>query len=321
METLPIPKYERDQTVKKCATVSVSARTKGNELFRGKNHSPEIHKDILSLYTKSIAYAPQDTEELAYAYGNRSVLALHLNKYHHCMTDVDRAVAITKSDSLKAKLLERRDRCLKAIDEAHCRAMNLEEEKFDNLLDEDREDKVRVFNDINEQNVNPLPVPGFVASKECPSASEALTVKCNRKFGRHLVANREIRTGEFLVVEKAYGLCAFPEQQYMVCANCLNYTWVGIPCDECSTVIYCRDECKRSAWDRCHKVECCKVSAILRLINTKASDCSTAKTMLTLAVQTMIRGVKEYGIQGLLKEIESVNNCTGIKIYILSFIL
>ena len=94
---------------------SSAKRSEANTLLCKKIHSEQMHEHMWKLYSKSIALASTDSEESAFGYGNRSFLMLHLKKYEESIKDIDRSVSITKSDSLKVKLLCRKMTCLASI--------------------------------------------------------------------------------------------------------------------------------------------------------------------------------------------------------------
>lgn len=91
-------------------------REKGNLLYSMAKHSSQDHEKIWKFYSLSIAKAPNLSENLAIAYGNRSALLFHLKKYKECISDIDRALKITNSVSLKTKLLTRKNKCLSIIE-------------------------------------------------------------------------------------------------------------------------------------------------------------------------------------------------------------
>ena len=74
--------------------------------------------EALRLYSQCIAAAPNDSEELALGYGNRSALLFRLKKYRDCIVDCDRALKITTSQLLKCKLLSRKAESLALLNDA-----------------------------------------------------------------------------------------------------------------------------------------------------------------------------------------------------------
>lgn len=119
--------------VSKSSECSVKARREGNLLFLKNDHSPQVHEEIFRLYCKSIALAPNESEELALAYGNRSALLYHLQKYEESILDIERALKITLSNSLKEKLFLRKTRCLNLLHKAE--NQENESEVFNLILD------------------------------------------------------------------------------------------------------------------------------------------------------------------------------------------
>jgi len=77
----------------------------GNKSFNRKNNT-----EAISHYTKSIAVASNDSEELAIAFTNRSAMFFQLKKYNFCILDIDRALN-NYPDTLKSKLFERKGKC------------------------------------------------------------------------------------------------------------------------------------------------------------------------------------------------------------------
>ena len=95
---------------------SEKARKEGNSLYLKNSHTAQQHEEILRLYNKSIALAPTDSEALALAYGNRSAFLLHIEKYEECLQDIGRSFKLTESNSLKEKLLRRKQECINLMD-------------------------------------------------------------------------------------------------------------------------------------------------------------------------------------------------------------
>lgn len=69
----------------KCNKQSEKLRNKGNDLYKNKNYA-----EALKYYTKSIAFAENESVYLALAYGNRSALLFEKRYYHQ-------AIAVSKT--------------------------------------------------------------------------------------------------------------------------------------------------------------------------------------------------------------------------------
>lgn len=85
-------------------------KKRGNEVFhQGKFLS------ALKLYTKSVAFAPPNSKELAVAFANRSAALLRLKRYEACLVDINRALKENHSEvteAWKQKLLDRKKECV-----------------------------------------------------------------------------------------------------------------------------------------------------------------------------------------------------------------
>lgn len=109
---------------------------------------------------------------------------------------------------------------------------------------------------IDEEDV----IPELKSRNEkFPCASDAIDVQYTKKYGRHIVATRDIEIGEILIVEQPYSRFIHledPSVKYTHCFYCLKYSLAGIPCDKCVNVIYCSEKCKTMSWEKHHKYDC-----------------------------------------------------------------
>lgn len=266
---LGVPSHGKNR--KKNRKDSIAYRERGNFLFCQKVHSSEKHEEILKLYNQSIALAPNDSEELAFAFGNRSALLLHLKKYKDCINDCNLAIEVSASEILKSKLLTRKVQCLAALDDPKTNEVYNEilqlisEMNLDSSIKEHLLNKLSTIkNDISKQlSYEVLPkldkvynIPTFIPGKEAPCASEAVTIEYNKEWGRHIVATRDIQPGEIIILEKIYYAFIYPDKMWVYCQNCSKLSWSSIPCKGCIFGIYCSKECRQEAWDKYHKFEC-----------------------------------------------------------------
>lgn len=108
-EIIPV----KDSTYKaKSSSLASTFRNKGNIAYSHK----ENNKALL-LYTRSVAMAVPESEELALAFANRSAVLLRLEKYNLCLLDINRALNGNYSKRLITKLLSRKTICIKKIEE------------------------------------------------------------------------------------------------------------------------------------------------------------------------------------------------------------
>lgn len=197
---------------------SEEERAGGNELFMRKNHTQMMHEEIWRKYTWAISMAPMGCEQQALAYGNRSSLLLHWDKYKECNRDIDRAIAITKSAGFKVKLLCRKVKCLVALDLPEKVTFEGAQYWLDQIEDTDKnkESYVKVLDKTN---------------------------------GRHVIATKDIRPGEVIFVENPYVTVLMNLLHvHAYCGHCLGKCWDMIPCDLCAWCMICSEKCKKEAY-------------------------------------------------------------------------
>lgn len=95
-----------------------------------------------------------------------------------------------------------------------------------------------------------------------PYFSKSLSLHYNKEYGRHVLATRDIKSGEILAVEKGF-VCPRVNKIYLACSYCLNLAWNGIPCAHCVYAVYCSEKCKTKAWEDYHDIECKLLPAFL----------------------------------------------------------
>lgn len=249
----------------KSSSTSITFRSDGNNLLKKNQHKDTIIKAALINYSKSIAYAPPGSEELALGHNNRSFLLQHIKKYDLALLDISEALSITRSPLLKVKLLIRKISCLKAMGKKLGPSVMQEVEQ---LLDKINPQKMKenvnfefnkalkVKTDIGFSAFVAEPMPKMKRSKKIPCASNTIEVKYDKTFGKHLIANSSISPGEILIIEDAYVTFPSFEERFLICSHCLDVTFVSVPCESCPCIVYCSKLCKNIAWDKYHKIEC-----------------------------------------------------------------
>ncbi|KZC05759.1 SET and MYND domain-containing protein 4 [Dufourea novaeangliae] len=256
----------------KDAKESEKLREQGNKVFVSKTLTNVTIIDALKLYTKSIAYAPYPSEQLALSYANRSAVLLKLHKYKECIQDIDRAIMLMYPDNLRAKLYMRKIECLQAL-------------KPPNVEDAVKE---------AQQCYN----------TEIPCASDAVSLKYNEQYGRHIMAARNINPGEVIAIETPYSLILNPNNVHTHCSNCLEVCWNNIPCNYCTFTMYCSEECRASEWKKYHDIECSVFPHLLKMDFSKLDLFS-----LRIAVQA----VRDSSIHDLREEVKDVDSHDDIR--------
>ena len=300
---------------KKSAIHSDKTRKEGNELFKS-SKTDEINKHTFLKYTASIAYAPKDSEKLALAFGNRSALLLHALKLEESIQDIDRALSITNSNSLKIKLRCRKVECLKMLGKSETQKIlneaislvsefkegSTEREFYDKLIEKAKgnfEIYKKCVKEI-EKVITSDSVLHENRKKKVNNFSSVL-LDYDKEFGRLLRASKDIRTGEIVLIERMYTSVPNWERHLQICNHCLLMTWSTIPCDNCSWAMYCSDNCKTTAWEKYHNFECSIVSH-----ENESHGCKECSVPLRM----FIMGIQEAGnLSNLKKELEEGNEC------------
>jgi SET and MYND domain-containing protein 4 len=124
----------------------------------------------------------------------------------------------------------------------------------------------------NLENVNLIENPwdffklSHPANPKLPYVIDALEVKCDKKYGRFLITNKDLEVGNIVAIEKPFFKilksdpddAEYPQSNaYHYCANCLTDNLFDlIPCGGCSQTMFCSDKCQELAWKSFHKYEC-----------------------------------------------------------------
>ncbi|XP_057330878.1 SET and MYND domain-containing protein 4-like [Microplitis mediator] len=284
---------------------------------------------LIEIYSEAIAYALPGSELLARGFANRSAALTNGGMYKDSSKDIERAFEVGYPDNLKAKLYARKAKNLLAlnsmmrseVDDAITQA-NIWVEKMD---DDNKKRVKKSLEQLKTDKSFKKPVKLWESSEFFPRtpddnpkilrASGSIDIKNSKIFGRHIVATKDIKAGETIMVHKLYAFTLKSEYRYRICWNCSRYTWSSVPCNQCSNVIYCSEECRDTAWQNHHDVECLAITAILALFkfHEYLDPC-------LVSVRLLVKALKEFGTVNALyekiKEIDLVDNpilksCTG----------
>lgn len=310
----------------KSALESIEYRKKGNALFKSGKHSDKIHEDIWVLYTKSIALAPNESEELAQGYRNRSALLFHLNKYAESAVTCDTALIITKSEHLKLKLMYRKAQCLFFINVKDVRDTVIEAEHFlrhSSLSKAIKNEYALKFKNIwsNSTNIGvgqPLDnsklkrhyieeILNFTRHEEIPCASQSIDIKYDKKWGRLVVATQDIPPGKIIAVEQSFLVLTNLQGKYISCSYCNQFSWVSFPCESCIDDIYCSKDCQRNAWLEYHRFECSLYNYYLLQDNPEDE---TDYDAIFLRIYLKILN-KAGSFKKIINDIVNIENCKG----------
>lgn len=92
----------------KSAAKATELRTRGNLAFQ------DGRSEAFKHYSESVAVAPAGSQELAFAYGNRSTAAFRIGQQKHieCLVDINRAFQENYPEAGKQKLIDRKEKCV-----------------------------------------------------------------------------------------------------------------------------------------------------------------------------------------------------------------
>lgn len=275
------------------------------------------YKDVLSLYTKGLAYAPEKSEVMAKAYANRSAILCNERFYESSLNDVNDALEIGYPEHLKAKLYVRQAKCLIARFPSSLRGVDdcLQKAQFWSEKMDPANKKITqaVIAKLKKDKTVPEIRQTWLATGYLPSdlqgnskimrASSAVALKYSEKFGRHLVATRDIKAGEALALHQSYASSLYPEYFYNHCWYCTSHCLNPIPCLSCVDVVYCSVKCRENAWNEYHDVECKVIGVMIR------AEMYVGEIM---AVKILIKALKETGsIQKLREKVKEIKSISG----------
>lgn len=108
-----------------------------------------------------------------------------------------------------------------------------------------------------------LPELTYGKNASIPAASAALRLCESDEKGRYMSANRDIKLGSVLIVEQPYSWTLTGEALSEHCLHCCAYVTAPVPCNQCTTVSFCSEECRDEAWSLYHRLECSILNHIL----------------------------------------------------------
>lgn len=177
-------------------------RSEGNQFYANKSFF-----DALVKYNESLCFAEPGTENLGLAYANRSAVYFEMKLYGKCLRNVE---------------LARRNH----YPEINLETLKKREEKCVEFKKNFREDK---------KPVDPLQLFRISKpSKRLPFIADCLEMKSDKKFGRHIVANRPLRTGEVVAIESPF--CSIVQERFVHqrCTICFKDDLLDlVPCMGC----------------------------------------------------------------------------------------
>lgn len=251
--------------------ISTAFKVAGNKEFQSKKYAAS-----LELYTKSALYAPANSVDLSIAIANRSASLFYLDRWQDCINDIKLAIKLGYPENLRYKLHLRAAQChiklgnrrlaVETVLQMHSilNQRNIPSEKKERLQRQvnDITSKISCMEDDadNTTDTTEFPSQPEVAYGENPNfrfASAAIEVKYTAEKGRYVVANRDIKRGQVLIVEKAFAFVPLSHVKVDICYNCCRSSGdTPVPCTECVDSTYCNIDCWDEARSSYHRWEC-----------------------------------------------------------------
>lgn len=195
------PNYERLNLLKiaKSDEMATKHRLRGNELFRDRKYF-----QALCAYNESLCFARPDSEAIGLGFANRSAVFLEIGEFGRCRKNIELAKRFKYPEKNFYKLDKREQSCPETN--------NLKPEECDSL----------------HLTLKP--------NRKYPFIADCLKMKRNVNFGRHIVTNSELKTGEVIAIEPSFSALLLPSCLAKRCTNCLGQFQLDLlPCPRCTS--------------------------------------------------------------------------------------
>lgn len=270
-------------------------------------------KEAAQAFTAAIVHVLPDSKLQDEAYFSRSKISFLNRYYDHALLDIDRC--LRTGCKCPAFVYAQRAYVLTALNYGK---INPEAQEFINKalessieLSEKAQKELKQHLSLLETNFMYLDAQKFFdhnslipekpeENNKIVGASNAIELKYSEKYGRHIVATRDIKVGEALSIHKFYVSIpgdqfedGKPENIYRCCWNCSNRIISGVACHQCVNVIYCNEECRNTAWIEHHDIEC-PIINVMMVAGMKHKE--------LMALRMTVLAYKEAGSLEALKE-------------------
>lgn len=193
-----------------------SLRTQGN-----KKYSEENFESAYNYYNESVCFATSDSDDLSFAYANRSMCFFKLQLYDRCLLDIKLAKDSNYPERLMVKLNDRESQCM-----------------------------VRLQSSVQQIFIEPK--LSFEPNKSLSGMANVLECQTTELYGRAIIAKCDIAIGETVIIEKDY-LYTVDSDLNIFCSNCGKIKMNFVACKNCADATFCSIEC---ADNNFHKFEC-----------------------------------------------------------------
>lgn len=237
----------------KSNAIAESCRTRGNQFYANKQFL-----DALESYNQSLCFAESDSKSTALVYENRSAVYSELKLYENCLRNVEMAKENGYPADSMHKLQKREDMSLIMIN--------------------------------NKDDISPKNVPlgeeflklTHKPNEKLPFIADCLEMKTDKIFGRYITTRSPLKPGDIVCSEDPFSKVMLPSCRYKYCATCLNDNFLDlIACSNCTSTMFCSQDCARIGNEKFHKFEC----PIVDKLNSMATK------ILRIAVRTFFEAL------------------------------
>ena len=222
----------------KCNIRSKRIRDEGNLFYQKFDHEGALEK-----YNESICNADLGSEHLGIGYANRSAVYFLMGRYDECMRSIIYAKQSNYPERLMPKLLERERKCMEVL-------------------------KIGTKDTIPKRQEYKL---CYSANEKIPFLADCVEVKESSEMGKGLYATKDIHIGDIIEIEEPFVRTLNFDQFYKRCSYCHDEKYNNlIPCDSCTKVMFCSEECKEMAWMDFHEFECEMIDGLIKNREIKA---------------------------------------------------
>lgn len=211
-----IKKYKATHQWRKSNDFAYEQRQIGNQFFARKKY------DIAMVnYNKCLRFAESESENIGFAYANRSACYFNMKMYDKCLIDIELAKNGNYPERLMEKLNKRRREC---------------------------EELIKNGRSIGDNE----PKLSFEPNKDYPALANSVKIETSEHDGYRVIATEKLSVGQTIFVEPYYVGELYAEKS-MTCNICLKSNGNLIPCKYCTAAMFCHGKCTNN---EIHHFEC-----------------------------------------------------------------
>lgn len=249
----------------KCTKTSIELLEQGHHKFKVENWS-----GALESYNQSLCFAEAGSDNECLAYAGRSACFFSMELYGKAMSDIEMALQtkqLKRNSPIMQRLEYRRDECFKRI-------------------------QFGLQPDIS------IPKLSYPADAEFPCMANVLEIQENEKYGRHIVAKRDISVGKIVMVSRVYASGTITATQ-QCCCICNKTEQNLIACKRCSNTMFCRGTCLDQKG--VHQLEC------------KSIYHTVEDSTMKLSIKTLLMAIEMFpDVKSLMAFVDKLINDTSL---------